>query len=188
MPPIFTRMITTETGMQERFTWNIEAHRWIGFWSAPKEQCDFYMHCGPNGYCNPDNPINFECKCFPGFEPKSLQGWNLRDGAGGCVRKRGVSTCQNGEGFVKVARVKVPDTSKALVDMSLGLKHCKDKSYANAYSESNGGIGCLTWHGDLVDARTYAIAGQDLYIRVDADELGLKSTPKNSIRQRIPTM
>ncbi|KAK8575299.1 hypothetical protein V6N12_062974 [Hibiscus sabdariffa] len=40
-----------------------------------------------------------------------------------------------------------------------------------AYAETNGGIGCLTWHGDLVDARTYSDAGQDLYIRVDADDL-----------------
>ncbi|XVE87887.1 hypothetical protein DITRI_Ditri19aG0024700 [Diplodiscus trichospermus] len=177
---MFTRMITTETGMQERYTWNNETRRWIEFWSGPKEQCDFYLHCGPNSYCNPDeNFVKFECTCFPGFEPKSPQGWSIRDGAGGCVRKRGFSTCRNGEGFAKVGRVKVPDTSKARVDMSLGLQHCKDKclrncscvAYASAYSESNGGIGCLTWHGELLDARTYTDAGQDLYIRVDADEL-----------------
>ncbi|XVE87889.1 hypothetical protein DITRI_Ditri19aG0024800 [Diplodiscus trichospermus] len=176
---IITRMILNETGIAERFTWNNETHRWIGFWSAPKEQCDFYLHCGPNSYCNPDNPSNFECTCFPGFEPRSPQAWYLRDGAGGCVRKRGVSTCRSGEGFAKMARMKVPDTSETRVDMSLGLKHCKDNclrncscvAYASAYSESDGGIGCLTWHGDLVDARTFAKAGQDLYIRVDADEL-----------------
>ncbi|XVE87883.1 hypothetical protein DITRI_Ditri19aG0024300 [Diplodiscus trichospermus] len=181
VPSIITRMITNETGMQERFTWNNEARRWIGFWLAPKEQCDFYMHCGPNSYCNPDNSVVFECRCFPGFEPKSPKAWYLRDGAGGCVRKRGVSTCQSGEGFVKVARLKVPDTSKARADMSLGLKQCEDKclrncscvAYASAYSESNGGIGCLTWHGNLVDARTYTDAGQDLYVRVDANELAL---------------
>ncbi|XVE67273.1 hypothetical protein DITRI_Ditri08aG0147400 [Diplodiscus trichospermus] len=176
---IFSKVLLNETGIVERLAWNNEGHRWIVFSALPEEQCDFYMHCGPNSYCNPDNRVNFECSCFPGFEPKSHQAWYLSDGTGGCVRKRGVSTCQSGEGFVKVAHVKVPDTSEAQVDLSLGLKRCKDNclkncscvAYASAYSESNGGIGCLTWHGDLLDARTYTDAGQNLYIRVDADEL-----------------
>ncbi|PPS15826.1 hypothetical protein GOBAR_AA04748 [Gossypium barbadense] len=174
-----TRMITNETGIQQRFTWNNQARHWIGFWSAPKDQCDFYGHCGPNGYCNPDHPDDFECTCFPGFKPKSSEAWFIRDGAGGCVRKPGISTCQKGEGFVKVPRLKVPDTSAAHIDMSMGLKQCENEclrncscvAYASAYAEINGGIGCLTWHGDLIDARTYADAGQDLYIRVDASEL-----------------
>ncbi|XVE89089.1 hypothetical protein DITRI_Ditri19aG0122300 [Diplodiscus trichospermus] len=181
---LITRTTTTETGKQERLTWNNEEHRWIRTWSVPKEQCDFYLHCGPNSYCNPYNSVNFECTCFPGFEPKSPRGWFLRDGAKGCVRKRSVSTCRNGEGFVKVPHVKVPDTLEARVDMSLGLKRCGDKclrncscvAYASAYAEINGGIGCLTWHGDLLDARAYTDAGQDLYIRVDADELGMRSS------------
>ncbi|XVF40630.1 hypothetical protein PTKIN_Ptkin01aG0129400 [Pterospermum kingtungense] len=189
---IITRMVTNETGIQERFTWNNQAHRWIGFWSAPKEQCDFYGHCGRNAYCNPDQPGEFECTCFPGFEPKSPQEWYIRDATRGCVRKRAASTCRNGEGFVKVARVKVPDTSKASVDLGLELKHCAEKclrncscvAYASAYSESNvGGIGCLTWLGDLVDARTYTDAGQDLYIRVDADELA-RYTKKGVLQKK----
>ena len=44
-------------------------------------------------------------------------------------------------------------------------------AYASA-NESEGGIGCLTWQGDLVDTRTYPNQGQDLYIRVDAVVLG----------------
>ncbi|MBA0662378.1 hypothetical protein Goklo_006511, partial [Gossypium klotzschianum] len=139
----------------------------------------FRVHCGPNGYCNPDHLDDFECTCFPGFKPKSSEAWFIRDGAGGCVRKPGISTCQKGEGFVKVPRLKVPDTSAAHIDMSMGLKQCENEclrncscvAYASAYAEINGGIGCLTWHGDLIDARTYADAGQDLYIRVDASEL-----------------
>ncbi|XVE81311.1 hypothetical protein DITRI_Ditri15bG0053600 [Diplodiscus trichospermus] len=188
---IFTRVVTNETGITVRVTWNNEAHRWIVLSALPQEQCDFYLHCGPNSYCNPYNRVNFECACFPGFVPKSPQGWYLSDGAGGCVRKRGVSMCQTGEGFIKVAQVKVPDTSEAQVDMSLGLKHCKDKclrncscvGYASAYYEMNGGIGCLTWHGDLLDARTYTDAGQDLYIRVDADELA-RYTKKGLLQKK----
>ena len=91
--------------------------------------------------------------------------------------------CNNGEGFVKLANMKVPDTSIAHVDMSLSMKECEQKclrnfscmAYASA-NESEGGIGCLTWQGDLVDTRTFPNGGQDLYIHVDAVVLGtLKS-------------
>ncbi|XVF59025.1 hypothetical protein PTKIN_Ptkin07bG0240900 [Pterospermum kingtungense] len=190
---IISRMVMSETGVLERFTWNNEARRWIGFYSVPKEQCDFYGHCGPNGYCNSDVTDGFECTCFPGFEPKSPQAWYIRDATQGCVKKVGVSTCGNGEGFVKVGRVKAPDTSEAVVDMSLGLKQCEEKclrncscvAYGGAYYESKeGNIGCLTWHGDLVDARTYADAGQELYIRVDADELARYTNTKKGLPQK----
>ncbi|KAK8517382.1 hypothetical protein V6N12_032574 [Hibiscus sabdariffa] len=50
---IITRWVTNETGVIQRITWNNQARRWIRFYSTPKEQCDFYGHCGPNGYCNP---------------------------------------------------------------------------------------------------------------------------------------
>jgi hypothetical protein len=50
---------------------------------------------------------------------------------------------------------------------------CSCTAYSNA-DETRGGIGCLSWHGDLVDIRTYSnIGGQDLYIRVDAAVLGI---------------
>ncbi|KAK8974129.1 hypothetical protein V6N11_064617 [Hibiscus sabdariffa] len=51
---IISRTVTNETGILQGFIWNKEAQRWILFYSTPKEQCDFYGHCGPNGYCNPD--------------------------------------------------------------------------------------------------------------------------------------
>ena len=95
------------------------------------------------------------------------------------MRKQGVSTCNSGEGFVKLAHVKVPDTSVARANMSLSLKECEKECLRNcscmAYTSANvsmGGIGCLTWHRDLVDTRSYSNEGQDLYIRVDAAVLG----------------
>ena len=91
--------------------------------------------------------------------------------------------CNNGEGFMKLAHMKVLDTSIAHADMSLSMKECEQKCLRNcscmAYAranESEGGIGCLTWQGDLVDARTYPDLGQDLYIRVDAAVLGTLSS------------
>nr|XP_023924360.1 G-type lectin S-receptor-like serine/threonine-protein kinase At1g11410 [Quercus suber] len=121
----------------------------------------------------------FECICLPRFEPKSTHDWYLRDGSGGCVRNGGVSMCRSGEGFVKLARVKVPDTSIARTNMSLSLKECEQECLRNcscmAYTspdERSDGIGCLSWYGEFVDTRTYSKDGQDLYLRVDAAVLG----------------
>ena len=176
-PGIFSRMVVNESGAVERYTWRND--RWFQFWHAPKEPCDNYLHCGPNSYCDPSNADKFECTCLPGFEPKSSQDWYLRDGSGGCVRKQGVSTCNSGEGFVKLARVKVPNTSVARANMSMSWKECEQECLRNcsctAYTSANvsmGGIGCLTWHGNLADTRSYTNDGQDLYLRVDADVLG----------------
>ncbi|XP_075648560.1 G-type lectin S-receptor-like serine/threonine-protein kinase RKS1 isoform X1 [Castanea sativa] len=164
-PKVSIKMVVDESGIVRRSLW--QETTWVEYWSAPQELCDKYLNCGPNSYCDPHSLVNFECKCFPGFKPKSS-----RD----CMREnQGVSMCNNGEGFVKLAHIKVPDTSIAHADMSLSMKECEQKclrncsciAYASA-NESEGGIGCLTWQGDLVDARTYPDVGQDLYIRVDA--------------------
>ncbi|XP_050210031.1 G-type lectin S-receptor-like serine/threonine-protein kinase RKS1 isoform X2 [Mercurialis annua] len=173
---IFSRMMVSEPGLVQRSTWNDRDSRWIGFWSAPKEECDNYRECGVNSNCDPYDSDSFICKCLPGFEPKSPKAWFLRDGSDGCVRKNGATACRNGEGFVKLARVKVPDTTKARVNMSLSLKtcwqeclkNCSCSGYTSAYES---GIGCLMWFGDLVDMRTFSSVGQDIYVRVDAVEL-----------------
>ncbi|GLT69396.1 hypothetical protein SLA2020_415510 [Shorea laevis] len=176
---ILTRMLVNEFGVQ-RFTWDAQDNRWIGFWSVPREECDFYKHCGPNSNCNPYPGNKFECTCLPGYEPRSPQQWYLRELSGGCIKKRdNISMCHSGEGFVKVPHVKIPDTSVAGADLNLGLKQCEEMclrncsclAYANAYYQKDGGTGCLMWHGDLVDTRTYIDDGQDLYVRVDAVEL-----------------
>ncbi|KAD3337318.1 hypothetical protein E3N88_32838 [Mikania micrantha] len=59
-------------------------------WSAPKDQCDGYNHCGPFGLCDPCNTLGaFECVCYPGYEAQSQQDWYLRDGSRGCKMKVG---------------------------------------------------------------------------------------------------
>ncbi|KAK4588065.1 hypothetical protein RGQ29_019164 [Quercus rubra] len=188
-PGIFSRMVVNESGAVERYTWRND--RWFQFWHAPKEPCDNYLHCGPNSYCDPSNADKFECTCLPGFEPKSSQDWYLRDGSGGCVRKQGVSTCNSGEGFVKLARVKVPNTSVARANMSMSWKECEQECLRNcsctAYTSANvsmGGIGCLTWHGNLVDTRSYTNDGQDLYLRVDADVLAQYAKKNGLLRNK----
>ncbi|KAI9105157.1 hypothetical protein K1719_022686 [Acacia pycnantha] len=143
-PSVFTRMVLENSGHVRRTTWQTQEHRWFEIWDGPKEDCDNFRRCGSNSNCDPYNPQSFECLCLPGFEPKNPREWYLRDGSDGCVRKKNVSTCRSGEGFVKLARVKVPDTSKARVDLSLSMKEY---------------------------IRTYSSVGQDLYVRVDAVEL-----------------
>lgn len=177
-PSIVSRMMVNESGNVQRATWNERDRRWIGFWSAPKEQCDNYGECGANSNCDPYEPDNFICKCLPGYEPKSQRDWYLRDGSGGCIRKAGVSTCGTGEGFVKMERVRVPDTTQARADMSMSLKACELECLKNcsctAYTSADErGLGCLRWFGNLVDTRTYSSEGQDIYVRVDAAELGM---------------
>ena len=79
-----------------------------------------------------------------------------------------------------MARVKVPDTRKARVDKSesMSLKACEYKCMKDcscvAYTSADEvkQSGCLTWHSDMEDIRTFNNVGQDLYVRVDAHELG----------------
>ncbi|KAJ9168982.1 hypothetical protein P3X46_020454 [Hevea brasiliensis] len=188
-PSIVSRMMVNESGNVQRATWNQRDHRWIGFWSDTKEQCDNFGECGANSNCDPYDSDSFICKCLPGFEPKSPRDWYLRDGSGGCIRKAGVSTCQSGEGFVKMERVRVPDTTKAQADMNLSLKVCEQECLKNcsctAYTSADErGFGCMRWYGDLVDTRTYSSVGQDIYVRVDAAELAKYGKSKGPLAKK----
>ncbi|KAI3677007.1 hypothetical protein L1987_86625 [Smallanthus sonchifolius] len=109
-----------------------EDRKWIGFWSAPKDQCDGYNHCGPFGLCDPyTSGTSFECACLPGYEPQSPQDWYLRDGSKGCKREVGTHIYGVGDGFVELDHVKVPDTSTARVNTSLGLEACEELCLRN---------------------------------------------------------
>ncbi|KAL1222897.1 G-type lectin S-receptor-like serine/threonine-protein kinase RKS1 [Cardamine amara subsp. amara] len=189
---VITRMLVNETGNIQRFIWIARDKRWNVFWSVPKEQCDNYAHCGPNGYCDPTISTAFMCACLPGFEPKIPQDWFLRDTSGGCTKKKRASLCCEKEDFVKLMHVKVPAAAK--VDLSITLKECKQKclkncscvAYASAYHENeSGSTGCLTWHSSMLDTRTYLNSGQDFYIRVDKDELARWNRNESSGKRRV---
>ncbi|KAJ9690197.1 hypothetical protein PVL29_012716 [Vitis rotundifolia] len=146
-----------------------------GLYQRYTDPCDNYGRCGPNSNCDVYTGAGFECTCLAGFEPKSQRDWSLRDGSGGCVRIRGTNTCRSGEGFIKIAGVKPPDASTARVNESLNLEGCKKECLndcnCRAYTGANvsaGASGCLSWYGDLMDIRTLAQGGQDLFVRVDA--------------------
>ncbi|KAI6704876.1 hypothetical protein NL676_007838 [Syzygium grande] len=172
---IFVRGVVQESGSMQLFRWDENKSEWVNFFTRPEDQCDSYGHCGANGNCHSDSMDQNECKCLPGFTPKFPNNWSSRDSSGGCIRKNQMSVCRNGEGFVKVADVKVPDTSVASFDMNMNLRECKRECLRNcsctAYADAGftrGGSGCLMWYGDLKDTREISGGGRDLYVRVDA--------------------
>lgn len=151
----FSITVLDESGILKRSTWNDRVHEWTEYWSAPIERCDFYGQCGPNGNCDPYTVGNIDCTCLPGFEPKSPTDWYARDGSDGCIKKKGVSTCRNGERFVGVERAKLPDSSKARVNMNVSFKVCEQECLTDcscvAYTSSDETAGCVTWYGELMD-------------------------------------
>ncbi|KAK9084975.1 hypothetical protein Sjap_025386 [Stephania japonica] len=185
---VFSRIYVDNMGIFHKLTWVEKSHRWNDFYAAPGDTCDHYGECGAFGSCKSNNAQI--CSCLPGFEPKSVRDWYLKDGSQGCVRKREL-LCGKGDGFLKLANMKLPDTSIARVDMSLGIKDCEIKcrnscscsGYSSAYVD---GSGCIAWFGELIDIREFTEGGQDLFVRVDAIEFenSMKHNSKGSLTKK----
>ncbi|KAK9092216.1 hypothetical protein Syun_027127 [Stephania yunnanensis] len=164
---VISRRVLDYLGFVRKQTWDQSKGKWNTWRSHSDGDCDKYGKCGAFGNCQ----SNYDriCSCLPGFEFQSPKG------SQSCVRKRELS-CGKGDGFLKLEKMKLPDTSNARVDMSLGVEECEIKcrnncsctGYSSAYVN---GSGCLTWLGDLVDVREFSKGGQDLFVRVDAIEL-----------------
>ncbi|XP_020272827.1 receptor-like serine/threonine-protein kinase SD1-8 isoform X3 [Asparagus officinalis] len=171
---VISRFVLNQS-MIQRYVWINSQVSWFIYWSMPRDGCDFYAQCGAYGVCNSNqSPV---CSCLKGFVPKSPQNWNMRDGLDGCVRRTPLH-CQNRDRFLKMSGMKVPDTSQATVDKSVSLDECRQNCLSNcscmAFANANigeGGSGCITWGGDLIDIREFEEGGQDLYIRLAASEL-----------------
>jgi hypothetical protein len=180
---VMVRLLVDHSGFVKAVKWHESDGQWKETWRAPRSKCDSYGWCGPYSTCEPTDAYKFECSCLPGFEPRNPSDWLLRNGSTGCVRKRleSSSVCRNGEGFLKVEIVFLPDTSAAVwVDMDMSHadceRECKRNCSCSAYASvdiPDKGTGCLTWYGELVDAVRYNMSDRyDLYVRVDALELG----------------
>ena len=176
---VISRIVMNETtSVRQRLTWIETEKSWRPYNSVPRDQCDNYGLCGANGNCIiSQNPV---CQCLEGFKPKSQENWNRMDWSEGCVRDSPLS-CQEKEkdGFVKFSGLKLPDAQHTWVNKSMNLRECRAKCLSNcscmAYTNSDirgEGSGCVVWFGDLLDIRQFASAGQDLYIRMSASEIG----------------
>ncbi|XP_027355249.1 G-type lectin S-receptor-like serine/threonine-protein kinase At4g27290 [Abrus precatorius] len=176
---VISRLVMNQTTSTcTRYVWMEDDQIWKVYKSLPKDNCDFYGTCGAYGACTiAGSQI---CECLEGFSPKSPQAWNSSDWTEGCVRNKPLN-CTNKlkDGFMKVEGVKVPDTTHTLVDETIGLEDCRVKCLNNcscmAYTNFDirgKGSGCVMWFGNLIDIRQFDNQGQDLYIRMDASELG----------------
>nr|GMD06903.1 G-type lectin S-receptor-like serine/threonine-protein kinase At1g11410 [Ipomoea batatas] len=171
---VYTIVMLNDSGTVNKIIWKGSGNgekKWDGVWYYPNDECDHYGHCGAFGICD---SAGFSCRCVSGFKPKSNQ--DLRQG---CWRNQ-TEVCGNGEGFLKLEHMKIPDTEMAAVNTTIGLKECGELCLSNcsctAYASANisdGGTGCVTWYGDLIDMREFTDGGQDMYVRVSASDLGI---------------
>lgn len=160
-----TRVTVNRLGIAEHFFRTEDNPRWDVVWTSAMDECDGYNVCGANGLCDMRNSP--ACGCPEGFTPR-------RPPAVGCDRKEPLQ-CRSGTGgFVEVASAKLPDTTAASVDKTIGFDECKARCLRNcsctAFTSSDG-TGCMTWFGDLDDVRVYnATEGDELLLRVAASQ------------------
>ncbi|PON52993.1 Mitogen-activated protein kinase kinase kinase [Parasponia andersonii] len=169
MSVISILVMNETTSTRDRLNWIAKEHRWKTYSTIPRDFCDSYGLCGPNGNCIiSDSPI---CECLEGFSPKSQEQWSSTDWSQGCVRNKPLS-CEK-DGFLRISGLKLPDTKNSWVNKDMNINECRAKCLSNcscvAYSNSNisgQGSGCATWFDFLMDIRQVPGGGQDLYIRV----------------------
>jgi len=173
-----SRTVTNQSGTIVRYVWVDDDKTWKPYRTYPKEFCDNYDSCGPNGLCV--RTQSQPCKCLKGFSPKSQQNWYSSDWSEGCERNKALN-CSH-DTFVLFEGLKVPATTVTWLNKSIGLKECRVKCLSDcscmAYTNSdirNGGSGCVLWFGDLIDMKQIETGGQDLYIRMNASEAGKQS-------------
>nr|AAL17680.1 S-locus glycoprotein [Raphanus sativus] len=172
----YSRLTISSEGYLERLTWAPSSAVWNVFWSSPNHQCDTYRICGPYSYCYVNTSPS--CNCIQGFNPENVQQWALRISISGCKRRTRLSCSGDGDGFTRMKNMKLPETTMAIVDRSIGVKECKKRCLSNcnctAFANAdirNGGTGCVIWTGQLDDMRNYVADGQDLYVRLAAADL-----------------
>ncbi|XP_040362239.1 G-type lectin S-receptor-like serine/threonine-protein kinase SD1-29 isoform X2 [Rosa chinensis] len=168
-----------------RLMYSENGKNWSAVLKISNNACDIYGTCGPFGVCKAsESPI---CKCLKGFVPKLHDEWNKGNWTGGCVRQTKLfcerqtnisvsTTGKQDDGFLKMARSKVPDHHVYI--SSLGdadtfedckmvcLKNCSCLAYAYVNT-----IGCLRWFNYLIDIQVFPSEGEDLYIRLAQSEL-----------------
>lgn len=155
-------------GQIQYLKWSKQIKKWETIMSLPNDSCDEYSRCGPNKNCYITDNGEPECRCLDGFEEKS----------NGCERKWEVKGCGEGDWFVKVGNVKLPDKGRMMrmEDEEEGcqeacLKNCSCTGYAEVDVGGKGNE-CVFWAGDLFDLRNYPLGGHDIFVRMAKQQLG----------------
>lgn len=178
-----TILVVTPSGSWNITHWDNSSNTWYVTWSQPGHPCDSYGFCGVFGICNRNGAKN--CECLNGFVPNSDEDWRKGNWSGGCVRatellceKNTSSSSSGGEksdGFLKLSGVKLPDHYSYLHNEGESgcEKWCLSNCSCVAYSFV-AEIGCMVWAGGrgLVDIQQFSSAGEDLFLRLAASELG----------------
>ncbi|KAI8008309.1 S-locus-specific glycoprotein S13 [Camellia lanceoleosa] len=156
----------TPRGQAELLLWEQSNNSWVVLWQVPLVKCDFYGYCGPFSSCD-ENGLHKFCRCLEGFEPKDQKEWELGNWTGGCTRRMAL-TCDIGDQFSKLERMKLPDYSISVGNM-IAVSQCELEcsknctcvayAYTNVSSEA---VSCMHWFGDLVDLKGNDINGKDL--------------------------
>ncbi|EFH45829.1 predicted protein [Arabidopsis lyrata subsp. lyrata] len=184
-PSVLTRMQLNPNGALQRYTWVDSLQSWNFYLSAMMDSCDLYKLCGSYGSCNiNESPA---CRCLKGFVAKSPEAWVAGDWSEGCVRRVKLDCGKGEDDFLKIPKLKLPDTRTSWYDKNMDLSECKKVCLRNctcsAYSPfdiRDGGKGCILWFGDLIDIREYNENGQDLYVRLASSEI--ETVQRESLR------
>jgi hypothetical protein len=119
------------------------------------------------------------CKCIKGFEPKDVKSWNSGNWSKGCKRmtplkgERSGNSSAGEDGFLVQRSLKLPDFARLVsaVDSKDCEGNCLKNSSCTAYVNAIG-IGCMVWHGELVDVQRLENQGNTLNIRLADSDLG----------------
>ncbi|KAH7842146.1 hypothetical protein Vadar_001974 [Vaccinium darrowii] len=178
-PQVIGRLVLDISGQIQLHIWLEAIGEWNLFWDQPREQCDVYAYCGAFGTCN-RSPIPF-CKCFRGFQPKSVGDWDAGNTSGGCVRKVplqcGNDSEVNGQKdqFLWVSNVRLPDNSIVLSQVR-SVEDCESACFSNCSCSAytyDGSDGCTIWSEDLLNVEQLKddnTVGRDIYLKLAASE------------------
>ncbi|KAI4299255.1 hypothetical protein L6164_032732 [Bauhinia variegata] len=179
------RFRITWEGEVKQYKWNDSDKEWNVLIQQPYNECDNYNKCGNFGVCvYSDSHI---CRCMKGFTPKHSDQWKTGNWSGGCERLTHLKAETNNtnsktgedvreDGFLELKSMKLPDSAQLVTGTSADdcESTCQQKSNCTAFTYVTG-IGCLNWHGELVDVQQFESRGNTLYIRLAASELDYKT-------------
>ncbi|CAA2982886.1 G-type lectin S-receptor-like serine/threonine-protein kinase At4g27290 isoform X1 [Olea europaea var. sylvestris] len=172
---LITRFNLDKSGFVHRYTMNESKNGWNLVQTFPRDFCDNYARCGPNGICRISQvPI---CECLKGFAPRFQKDWDVQDWSGGCVRITPIN-CQNGDGFLGV-EANFPDRLQFQLNTSMNFNECQAQCSKSCSCTAfatpfiTGVSSCLMWFGDLIDIREPPGADSkvNIYIRLPPSEL-----------------
>ncbi|MQM03723.1 hypothetical protein Taro_036504 [Colocasia esculenta] len=188
---VLSRIVLYSNGQLKISYWDYQAMNWTSILSRPWGPCDYYGRCGPFGICDSGgSPL---CRCVEGFQPREMKDWARGDFTRGCVRRQPLK-CDATDVFLRSTRMLLPSNFSILWNITAVQceDKCKDDCQCSAYAHANIaserdvlGSRCLTWFGELVDLQDIVNAGENLYIRQVAAQLGTDSSVSMTSKKKI---